>query len=212
MPSSAGDLRHHALVKARQWRQLVEPHFGFLIDSGFNEIDLDDSSWWATSMLFRSGIAAVRVELNSEFGRVEVQLIRLVDGAVPDYPIWITSERVDWVLLDDVIEARRPELISAVRAQKGLKPGAADAQLQFWARALLEIAPEFLTGDLSAIDDGAAIVRQRVADHPQELTVWSPHDATAADEEAAARRVAEDLPPEVNLVRRRYFRFGRRAR
>jgi len=48
-------------------------------------------------------------------------LIRLVSGQVPPYPIWITDDRIDWTLLDNVVEARAPDLMDEVRKQAGLK-------------------------------------------------------------------------------------------
>ena len=40
---------------------------------------------------------------------------------MPPYPIWITDDRIDWTLLDNVVEARAPDLMDEVRKQAGLK-------------------------------------------------------------------------------------------
>ncbi len=95
---------------AGEWRQRVEAHFSFLEEHGFDEPTADDSSWWATIAQYSSDRSAVRVSRNVEFQRTEVHLVRFVDGSVLPYPIWITSAPIDWTLLDNVLQARAPEL------------------------------------------------------------------------------------------------------
>jgi hypothetical protein len=101
-----------------------------------------------------------------------VNLIRLVDGEVPPYPIWITEEVLNWTLLDNVIEARRPDL-SAQIPSGGLQKDELERQLETWAELLRLVAPESLEHDPSAIDDAAVVIRKRVGEHPQQVTVGS---------------------------------------
>jgi hypothetical protein len=91
--------------------------------------------------------SAIRIELSREFVRSEVHLIRLVNGEVPTSPIWITDDRIDWALLDSVVEVRRPDLMADVRKQGGLTSGELDGQLRFWAHILRDVARDFLAGD-----------------------------------------------------------------
>jgi hypothetical protein len=199
-------------ASARHWRQSVSSHFAFLEGHGFRLSATDDSSAWETWVQYTSAVSAVRVTRSNEFVRAEVHLIRLVDGQVPVYPIWITSEPVNWALLDNVLEARTPELLEQVA--RGLTDPELDRQLAFWASALMTAAPEFLEGDLTAIADAESIVRQRVRQHPQQVTVWIPDDA---DPDSVAHQVqvtTATVPPEVRVVTARYQRKskGRRSR
>ena len=117
---------------ATTWRELVEPHSGFVADFGFEAVDLDEGSFWSLWVQYRSPTAAIRISKSREFVRCEVELIRLVDGEVPAYPIWITEDRIDWVLLDNVVAVRRPDLLgrghTAVRT-RGLPGGRSAAVL-----------------------------------------------------------------------------------
>jgi hypothetical protein len=190
---------------AAAWRKQVDPHFGFLADRGFSAVDVDDSSFWSLWVQYRSDTAAVRVSKSNEFVRCEVNLIRLVDGAVPPYPIWITAERIDWTLLDTVLEVRAPELMRQ-RPPGGLKTSELDSQLRFWSQALRDWAGDFLTGGFDPIDEAAAVGRARVAANPQEVQVWIADSAPASSEADVAARVQADVPPNVGVTVRRYRR------
>lgn len=93
--------------------KLVAPSFAFLEAHGFRLSATEDSSAWETWQ-YTSAVSAVRVTRSNEFVRADVHLIRLVDGQVPAYPIWITSERMNWALLDNVLEVRTPDLLRQV--------------------------------------------------------------------------------------------------
>lgn len=193
---------------ANQWRETVEPTFGFLVDLGFEDVDVDDSDFWSLWVQYRSPTAAVRVSKSNEFTRVEVELIRLDEGQVPPYPVWITEDRIDWTLLDNVIEVRRPGLMRRVRTQHGLDDGAVNAQLTFWAKALRDVAPDFLDAGFAALDEAGELIRRRVAENPQKMQVWIPSEAPADAETRQMQDLEGILPPEVGLEFRRYRRPG----
>jgi hypothetical protein len=192
--------------EAGRWRSRVEPFFGFLVDLGFSRVDVDDTSFWETWVEYGSLEAAIRVRMNRECGHSEVSLIRLVEGMVPAYPIWITSDRIDWVLLDNVLEVRRPDLFVQARLMTGLGGEQLDRQLAFWSSAVREVVPDFLAGDLGAIDEASELIRERVRLSPQQVQVWLPGESPAGAEADQIRDVASTVPPEVGVVARRYRR------
>lgn len=192
--------------KAAKWRKQVEPHFGFLTQLGFGKVDVDDSSFWSLWVQYRSETSAIRISKSNEFIRSEVHLIRLVDGEVPAYPIWITDDRIDWTLLDNVVVARRPDLADEVAKQTGLADKELDQQLGFWARALREVSEDFLQGDFASLDEAGALVRSHVAENPQHVQVWIPSDAPAGTEAAEQEKVQGTVPPNVGVSVRRYLR------
>ena len=61
---------------AAEWRELVEPHFGFVAAFGFEAVDLDDGSFWSLWVRYRSPTAAIRISKSREFVRCDVELIR----------------------------------------------------------------------------------------------------------------------------------------
>lgn len=193
---------------ADAWAKTVGPHMSFLIGHGFSRVTTDDSSFWSLWVQYASDDAAVRISKSNEFRRSEVHLIRLVDAKVPPYPIWITADRIDWTLLDNVLEARRPALMQAALPMAGLQDRDIELQLAFWANALREACPDFLAGDLAAIDEAGEIVRGRVREHPQEIVAWLPEDAPDGADASAAREMADTVPPDVAVRVRRYRRKG----
>jgi len=94
----------------KEWELLVEQHFDFLSDFGFR-LDHVDEKWWATSAVYLSDLLGIEVTRSMEFGRVEVTLLRLVDGKSPDVEVWLREHPLDRVLFDNVLEARAPELL-----------------------------------------------------------------------------------------------------
>ena len=195
--------------EAAKWLRQVEPHFGFLSCLGFTTIDVDDSSFWSTWVQYRSDTSAIRIELSREFVRSEVHLIRLVSGEVPPYPIWITDDRIDWALLDNVVEVRQPSLMTDVRKQRGLTAVELDGQLQFWADILRDVASDFVAGDFAPIDEAATLIRSRVAEHPQRVEVWLPEEAPERAEDQEISAVRAQVPPNVGVSVRRYRRGPR---
>lgn len=159
---------------AAEWLQRVDPHFSFLEAVGFDEVTADDSSWWATWVRYTSDLSVVRVDRSIEFNRAEVHLIRLRDGLMARYPVRITSDEVSWTLLDNVVQARQPELYKSVPALKGLADKDVEHQLMFWASALKSVAPEFLEGDFSAFADADAVIRERARRRGQQVVSKDP--------------------------------------
>ncbi len=189
-----------------EWRQRVAPHFDFVTDYGFLPGEVEDGSFWETSYCYRSSGAVVKITRNHEFGRAEVSLIRLIGGEVPPYPIWVTAEPLHQVLLDTVLEARHSPRLEQSRLLSGLSDEKLEHQLAFWAEALREAAPDFLSGDCSAIDEAELVIRASVAEHPQKVVTWLPGDAPPDAERDEIAELREHLPPEVGIETRRYRR------
>jgi hypothetical protein len=192
--------------EAEKWVKQVDPHFGFLTQLGFGSRDVDDSSFWSIWVQYRSDTSAIRISKSNEFVRADVHLIRLVNGQVPRYPIWITDEPIDWILLDNVVESREPGLLSEVKRLTGLKSAELDGQLRFWARVLREVAGDFLAGSFASLDEAASVIRARVAAHPQSVQVWLSEDAPDGVEAQEADAVRATLPAQVGVSVRRYRR------
>src|SRR5215204_4339771 len=75
---------------AKAWERGVRAHFDFLLDSGFRFDHVDHGSW-ATAAVYVSSSLGVEVTRSVEFRRVEITLLRLVDGQLPEPEIWVTD-------------------------------------------------------------------------------------------------------------------------
>ncbi len=190
---------------AKAWERRVREHFDFLVEHGFR-FDHVQASSWATTALYLSPALGLEVTRSVEFDRVELELIRLVEGKLPEHEVWVTDSTLNRVLFDNVLIARAPELDEASRTLKGLSSEDEVKQLRFWADALRSVAPDFLDGDDAPLRDGEQVVRQRVADNPQELTIWLPSDASQEEEDRAHDEARRTAPPNVEISVRRYRR------
>jgi hypothetical protein len=191
------------MQNGKQWESQVERHFDFLGRFGFR-LDHVEEKWWATSAVYRSNCLGLEVTRSVEFGRVELTLLRLVEGELPEVQVWVSDAPLDRMLFDNVLEARRPEVLGALGS--GLSDEDVEEQLRLYADLLHGVVPDFLEGSDAALVEGEAVIRERVKANPQELTVWLPSDASEAEEADARAKAERTSPPEVRISVRRYSR------
>ena len=200
-------------AEAEAWRAQVDRHFAYLRTTyGFRITSADASSVWVTRVVYQTDMAAVRVDRSFEFQRVELSVMRLVDGRLPEYPIFILPDTViNQTLFDSILMIRSPHLLEQLHELTGLDDEHIEASLAFLARTVEEIVPDFLTGDLSIFAAVDALIKERVKAHPPLITVYLPEDATP-EREAAAIDEARKGSPGIQVVARRYRRPVSRKR
>ncbi|HEU5440706.1 MAG TPA: hypothetical protein VFU88_15575 [Ktedonobacterales bacterium] len=186
------------------WKAQVAAHFGYLETTyGFHGAAADASSVWETYVRYESSLLAITVTRSVEFDRVEVWLIRLVDGCVPEYPIFINPDTpINYVILDKVLMERAPQEAVRLRDLKGLSAEQVEASLVFLAQALRTYCDDALRGDFAIFDVVAARMHQQAREHPQEIRVVLPETATAAEERELVERVRKANPQQPVTVSR----------
>lgn len=201
--------RHDAAAEA--WAEQVERHFGFIDRFGFVLTSVDASNLWEVRATYRSERAALAVIRSVEFQRVEVQLMRLIDGELPEYPIFVVdSVAVNTFYVDDLVALRRADADQVLARQHGLLAEEVEDQLTFWSDALREHGQDFLAGDLRVLDELERLVRDRTRQYPQEVVVWLPDSASAEERAHAIKRAQADVPAGVTVTARRYRQARRR--
>jgi hypothetical protein len=200
---------HRVERQGREWSGRVRKHFDFLAGYGFALTGVEASLWWEVSVTYRSPASAVAVIYSMEFARVEVELMRLVDGELPAYPVFLVDSVPLNTFLADELLTLRAGANAIPKDLRGLTEPEVEIQLAFWARALREHGRDFLAGDLRVLDELERRIRERVRRHRQEVVVWLPD--TASDEEAAdaAERLRAGTPDGVAITTRRYRRRSR---
>lgn len=190
--------------KGEQWARKVEERFNYLADFGFARLSVSDDSFWEIRVTFKSDVSAMAVIRSVEFDRVEVELMRLVNGALPEYPIFVVdSVAVNTFYLDDLVALRSPDWPVGAG---GLSEASVDRQLAEWAIALRQHGADFLAGDLSVLDQLEAIVRARAAGSPQQVQVWMPEGTSISEADATAEQVRKTVPDGVSVLKRWYRR------
>ena len=72
-------------------------------------------------MTYQNTTTAVKVAYSNEFEGVETDLVRLVDGARPPYPIFVTgTPKLHQFALGHLLMIRAPDLWNVMKAQRGL--------------------------------------------------------------------------------------------
>lgn len=202
-------------AKENAWQAVVERHFDYLRTRyGFHVASVDASSWWQTRLVYQTGVLAVAVDRSVEFNRVEVCLIRLVDGAIPPYPIFITPDTaVHYFWLDSLLAARAPHLIPALREVAGLRDEQIEHDLKFLASAVEKHAADVLRGDFAIFGTLAAHIKARAREHPQEITLLFPEGTPPEEIARAEEKTRRDNPTQPVVVRiyRRRQRATRRT-
>jgi hypothetical protein len=209
----AGNLRRWVKeAEGREWAEQVARHFGFLTRYGFVLTDVAPSTAWEVRVTYRSPLSALAVIRSNEFLRVEVQLMRLVDGELPAYPIFVVdSVPVNTFYADDLLRLRRADADQALARQRGLSPQDVEAQLVFWSAALRKYGQDFLAGDLPVLDTLEQIVRERARQHRPEVVVRLPDGASADDQARAVEPIESAVPQGVTVTTRRYRHARRRS-
>jgi len=177
-----------ARLKEREetWRAQVATHFSFLEATyGFHFASVDGASWWQTTVRYDSPTLAVRIDKSVEFERVEVWLIRLVDGRVPEYPIFINPDTpINYVILDRVLQNRAPQDAENLANLRGLNDEQVERSLGFLAQAIRAYCDDVLRGDFAIFDVVAEKIHEYAREHPQAIRIIAPE--TAPYEESLA--------------------------
>jgi hypothetical protein len=178
-----------ARLKEREetWSAQVVAHFSFLETTyGFHFASVDGSSWWQTTVRYDSPPLAVRIDKSVEFERVEVWLIRLVDGQLPEYPIFVNPDTpIDYVILDRVLQNRAPQETERLLELKGLSDEQVERSLVFLSEMLRTYCDDVLRGDFAIFEVIAEQIHQETREHPQGIRIIVPD--TTPQEEALAR-------------------------
>src|SRR5438094_878159 len=94
---------------------------------------------------------AVKVAYSVEFDRVETDMIRLVDGVRPPYPVFVSATpKLHQFGLGNLLMIRAPDLWNEMKEQKGLSNQATATQLASAATALREFGADILRGDFGS--------------------------------------------------------------
>jgi transposase-like protein len=187
---------------AADWAARVSIAFRYLKRCGFR-FNGAEATIWEERATYRSDRSAVSVVKDYQGPRVEVELMRLVDGELPPIEVFIVeSQPVNRFYVDELIRLRAPDGEAVVARLVNL-PTFED-QLTFLAAALRRHGRDFLAGDLSVFDDLERIVRDEVREHPQQVSVFLPDTAGDAEQADAVALVRLVVPDEVAIVAGRY--------
>jgi|SRR5438445_1972850 len=193
-------------MNANDWERRVDREFSYLrTDFASQIVDRSDENWWETSVTYQNTTTAVKVAYSVEFDRVETDMIRLVDGVRPPYPVFVSATpKLHQFGLGNLLMIRAPDLWNEMKEQKGLSNQATATQLASAATALREFGADILRGDFGSFDEIEARVRAAARDM-EGITIWSPvpGDSTAIADTTAKIRARYPTVPIATAAYRR---------
>lgn len=104
----------------------------------------------------------VRVSLEPREGRIFVLVCRLIDGKIPEYPIFVKPDTpLNCYYLDDIVRLKLDKLPSRPVVKQLLSPTGAETALTEISSLLREFAADILTGNFTMFADLDRVVKTR---------------------------------------------------
>lgn len=148
----------------KSFKALCKKHFDFLAeDYGFKETIYEENSY-GCYLTLSNKTTAVRVSYEVRDGGVNALLYRLVDGAIPSYPIFIKPDIIiNCFYLEDVVALKSSSGHFEPILSGGANPNsqALETDLMQYATALRDYAKDILQGDFSCFPELEIVVKQR---------------------------------------------------
>ena len=163
-------------MRPGKWQRVVAPHFDFLLEHGFEpDPELEQASFWGTSVGYRSAAGAVEVTRSVESDAVDLVLLRLVDGDLPPVEVFFTeAEPTNRAYFEQVLRARSPDREADLLRVRGLGKAEVEEQLTIRAALLRELCADFLGGAPDLFEEVREQSRAFHAEHPQQVVVSLP--------------------------------------
>lgn len=140
---------------------VIKNCFSFLKkDFGFREVS-SESDNWDYHILFCNSTTGVRISYETRENDVFVMLIRLMDGKLPEYPIFIDDNTsISYFDLQDLLSIRDPNYEDDNPEATEIN-SEIEISLKKMAEGLKAWARDILMGDFTIFSDLEKIVRNR---------------------------------------------------
>lgn len=185
-----------------QFTRIVREVFLFL-ESEYGARVTTSKGVWVEAVTYVNATTAVRVTLEPHEVGIFVNLIRLRDGVIPEYPIFIKKETtLDWYSLRDIVSHRDQSLELAVSLSEGtFDPPESEIRgiVEPMARAMKKRCRDVLEGDFGVFDELEPIVKRRAAEVD---ALWKKGQLSRASVQAVNARMIEEAQQRAGIVGR----------
>jgi hypothetical protein len=194
----AGDEMSSHIPTLDEWVEMTHPHFEFLVEWGFRPVPVrvDPAvAAWGPRVQYLSDSMGVQLHCSLEFDRVETSIIRLVEGRVPPYPIFIKDgDEVYWFRLDGLLALYDPERGTECATLAGLDEDALQRQLGFIAETLRDDGDALLDASSKSLRLLQQQIHEHARAHPPTVRIHLPADATADEVAQAVSESRKSFP------------------
>ncbi len=146
------------------FRELCRTLFRFLEEEYGFRVTEEKSDVFGSYITYRNTTTAVIISFEPREGGVFIRLYRLVDGKIPDYPVFVHPDtQLNMFYLDTLLEVRVPSLHVEQDPKEMAKPSLSKLKevLQQYAALLHLYANDILRGDFKVFEDLETIVKKR---------------------------------------------------
>jgi hypothetical protein len=156
-----GDAWHRLLTEPAFERTCLQK-FGFLEKGCGFALRSSERTSYGSHVTYSNQTTGVRVSLEPREGGIFVELSRLVDGELPSVPIFIESDSVlNSFDLNDIILLRSAPTGKQLDTSSALTADEIESELERYASALRDYAPDILRGDFELFSQLASLVKRR---------------------------------------------------
>jgi len=192
-----------------EWSAMVAPYLEFLVEKGFRALLVRDEpnlAAWGPRVRYVDSMVGVELHCSLEFDCVDTSIIRLVDGELPAYPIFINDgDDIRWFHLDGLLGIVDPQRSRDPAARGGLDRDSLERQLAFIASALKDLADDLLDPSAPPFAARQRQVHEQVRADPPKVTIHVPAEATTDEIDELVERSKESYP-DVGVEVHRYER------
>ncbi len=144
------------------FEKLCRKVFKFLEDEFDFEIVTSERDSFGSYITYQNSTTGIRFSLEPKEGGMFILLSRLIDGKIPDYPIFVGSGTpLNSFYLDDLISLRAQSLKVEQEIEELFNPNGLERVLVQYANILQQYAIDILKGDFQVFTELAEIVTKR---------------------------------------------------
>jgi hypothetical protein len=156
---------------------MIKKEFGFLNERGFRVVKQSKGNGWA-EVYYRNDSSGIVVSFEGRDQSVFVELCRLTGGTFPPKPSE-TRLRDDRVEIGYLLAVRAPDrIVRGYRLGRPPPSGGVKGTMAAQAANLRECAPDFLDGDMTALDLAMPGLHQRATEVREEK--WGTAESSVA--------------------------------
>ena len=166
-------MRRRVKGKKDVFERLSKNAFRFLEERFGCRVVAVERRAYGTYIVYLNSTMGVRLSLQPREGGIFVDLVRLINGKIPEYPIFVKSQDpLHWFDLEDLVGLRAPHLkIKQPPVGTLCRPKVLKEVLVKYANLLQRYASDVLKGDFKIFPRLEKIVRAR-AKESESPEVW----------------------------------------
>lgn len=150
------------MITLKTFENCCDQLFSFLVDNyGYRKeiVKKDTFDYYIT---YKNNTTAVRISYEPREGGIFVMLSRLIDGKMPEYPIFIHDDTIiNSFYIDDIVKIKTTSTTIQHKNMTMLDEEECISILSEYAKTLKQYGSDILTGDFGLFEELNKLVKNR---------------------------------------------------